>query len=92
MSRSTIWTAAEDEQLRAQIEIKGTKWTQIALEMRNKTPNQIASRWKKCLNPKLVKGPFAPEEDLMVTNWVANNGTQSWNLLEKQIINRSAKQ
>jgi hypothetical protein len=60
--------------------------------MTNKTPNQIASRWNKCLNPKLVKGPFTPEEDKMVAKWVADHGTQFWNLLEKQIINRSAKQ
>ena len=38
--------------------------------MNGRTPIQCLHRWTKILKPGLVKGPWTPEEDLLLMEWV----------------------
>jgi hypothetical protein len=86
------WHAEEDEALIRLVEIHGKQWGIIASQMENRSPAQVAARWEKCLDPKLTKGPFTPEEDQIIIDYVEQNGAQNWPGLSEFLVRRSAKQ
>ena len=86
------WEPAEDEQLRHLVSIHGKQWGVIAAQMENRSASQIAARWEKCLDPKLMKGPFTAEEDRIIIDYVNKNGPQNWPALSQILYQRSPKQ
>jgi hypothetical protein len=86
------WQADEDETLIRLVGIHGKQWGTIASQMENRSPAQVAARWEKCLDPKLTKGPFTPEEDQIIINYVEQNGAQNWPGLSEILVQRSPKQ
>jgi hypothetical protein len=74
------------------VKLHGRHWGLISSHMVNRSPNQVASRWEKCLNPKLVKGSFTEDEDTIIIEFVEKHGTQRWPLLSQMLIRRSPKQ
>ena len=87
-----FWTEEEDTILRKFVLAHGKQWNVVASKLPRRTPNQIAARWEKCLNPALVKGPFTAEEDQLILEFVEKNGPRSWPNISKLIPARSPKQ
>ena len=86
------WTEKEDSILRDLVNKYGKQWGLISSHIPNRTASQVAARWEKCLDPNLKKGPFKPEEDLLIANFVAENGPRSWPRITAILPHRSAKQ
>lgn len=87
-----FWTEEEDAILRSFVNAHGKQWNAVAVKLPRRTPTQIASRWEKCLNPALVKGPFTKEEDKIILEFVEKNGPHSWPNISKVLPARSPKQ
>mmetsp|Transcript_24520 Transcript_24520/g.62097 ORF Transcript_24520/g.62097 Transcript_24520/m.62097 type:complete len:374 (-) Transcript_24520:154-1275(-) len=61
------WTKEEDEKVKFLVEKYGTKrWSLIASHMEGRTGKQIRERWHNQLDPNIQKGPWRPEEDLII--------------------------
>jgi hypothetical protein len=72
--------------------IHGKQWGVISSLMEDRSAAQISARWEKCLDPKLTKGPFTPEEDQTIIDYVERNGPQNWPALCAILVSRSPKQ
>ncbi|KAK8870479.1 hypothetical protein M9Y10_008362 [Tritrichomonas musculus] len=86
------WNQEEDDMLRELIAQYGKQWSVIASHMPNRTATQIAARWEKCINPKLTKGPFNPEEDKILNQFVEEYGCHAWPKVTTVLPHRTAKQ
>jgi hypothetical protein len=87
------WTSDEDAILRELYSKHGKQWSLIASQIENRTASQVAARWEKCLNPKLVKGPFTAAEDRAIEEHVWANGPHRWPVVCAQLgSSRSPKQ
>ena len=86
------WTPPEDDLLTNLVKRYGHRWAVISREMGNKSPSQVESRWQKCINPELKKGPFTAEEDELIKNHVQREGPCNWPKLKSTLPNRSPKQ
>eukprot|EP01103_Thecamoeba_quadrilineata_P008147 TRINITY_DN1791_c0_g2_i2.p1 TRINITY_DN1791_c0_g2~~TRINITY_DN1791_c0_g2_i2.p1 ORF type:complete len:766 (-),score=172.20 TRINITY_DN1791_c0_g2_i2:141-2339(-) len=87
------WTPEEDELLKASVlQHKGKNWKKIAECVQNRTDVQCLHRWQKVLNPDLVKGPWAREEDELVTSLVQKFGPKRWSLIASHLKGRIGKQ
>jgi hypothetical protein len=61
------FTLAEDQRLVQSVTLYGTKrWSVIALNFPHRTPKQCRERWHYHLDPVLNRGPWTPEEDLIL--------------------------
>jgi hypothetical protein len=86
------WTKDEDVLLTDLLDKHGKQWGLIASHLSGRTTTQVASRWEKCLDPMLHKGPFTPEEDQLIMNYVSQNGPRCWPRITSIVANRTAKQ
>jgi len=87
------WTNEEDEILTNAVnECKGKNWKKISEKLKDRTPIQCLHRWQKVLNPTLVKGPWAPEEDKLVMQLVLQHGTDNWSFIASKLQGRIGKQ
>jgi hypothetical protein len=90
---SNSWSPEEDEALMKAIEIhKEKNWKLIAAQIEGRTPAQCMHRWKKVLNPSLVKGAWTKEEDAILIRLVQQNGPQNWTEIANQLNGRNGKQ
>ncbi|GBG34189.1 Transcription factor MYB3R-3 [Hondaea fermentalgiana] len=94
-----MWTAAEDEALRAAVAKHGEKsWRNIAEEIEGRNHLQCLQRWKKALRPGLVKGQWTKEEDVKLLELIkpftekGNVSSVNWQAISQQIHGRNAKQ
>ncbi|KAG7397559.1 nifu-like protein [Phytophthora boehmeriae] len=73
---STKWLRDEDERLRVAVaRFGGKNWKMIAETLGNgRTDVQCLHRWNKVLKPGLIKGPWTPEEDRVLTNLITRYG------------------
>jgi hypothetical protein len=70
--RPGVWSAAEDEELKAQIEGKGMRWGEIASHLNLKVHNgvklrtgkQCKERWNNHLNPAINRSAWTKVEDI----------------------------
>ena len=53
---------------------------------------QCLHRWKKVLNPELIKGPWTNEEDLLLVDLVHKYGPKNWSCIAKFLPGRIGKQ
>jgi hypothetical protein len=89
------WTAEQDAQLRIAVEHNGGKnWKAIAEYVPGRTHVQCLQRWKKVLQPGLIKGHWTEEEDRLLSSLVVapEQGLTSWVAVAKHIPGRTAKQ
>ena len=86
------WTPEDDNLLKDLVEKFGNRWSLMAQSFPNRSPSQLATRWSKTVNPKLVKGPFTQTEDEKIVEHVLKFGPKKWSLLVKKMPERSAKQ
>ena len=91
------WSTEEDDllkELMKEYETNQTtpKWTELAKKFTNKTPHQVSDRWAKVLNPALLKGSWTGEEDMIIVEWVKQNGPKNWGALADNLPGRISKQ
>ena len=92
---SSLWTALEDDELRAGVQkYAHSNWKAIAAELPsgNKTAIQCLHRWRKVLNPEVVKGNWTSEEDDKIRRLVKEMGAQKWSQLANHLPGRIGKQ
>jgi len=94
-----MWTAEEDELLRASVKKHGEKnWRKISDEIPNRSHLQCLQRWKKALRPGLVKGHWSKEEDAklleLIQKFLETGNVQSinWQSICQEVEGRNAKQ
>ena len=61
------WIPHEDKLLIEYVKKYGPKkWNNCAEFLKNRTSKQCREHWKNCLDPKIKKGEWTPEEDLLL--------------------------
>jgi hypothetical protein len=92
-SKNAKWTSAENDHLTKLVaECGQPNWNELTNQFPGKTPQQIAERWEKVLNPLLVKGSWTREEDMMIMQFVNEKGTKDWTKLATLLPGRIGKQ
>ena len=87
------WSLQDDTLLKELVLKHGAKcWKKISSHFNNKTDVQCLHRWQKVLNPKLVKGPWTPEEDQIVIDMVRKYGPKNWSRVASALSGRIGKQ
>jgi hypothetical protein len=93
MKRSTAsWSREDDALLSTLVAASDGNWEQICHRFANKTAQQVANRWHKVLDPKLVKGSWTREEDERIGRWVSEHGPKHWRALAAGLPGRLGKQ
>ncbi|XP_015233200.1 PREDICTED: uncharacterized protein LOC107086630 [Cyprinodon variegatus] len=86
------WTQEEDENLKILVSNFGKKnWKTIASFLPGRTELQCILRWKKHLDPDLVKGPWTAEEDQKIVELVNMYG-KNWKAVSTHLDGRLGKQ
>ena len=67
-------------------------WKQVCEGVPGRSTVQCMHRWSKILRPGLVKGPWSPEEDLILKQYVDQFGTNNWKECCKLVKGRNGKQ
>ena len=86
------WSMEEDNLLKQLASQNEPKWSEISKHFPNKTPHQVSDRWAKVLNPNLQKGSWTGAEDLIIVDWVRDNGPKGWGALAEKLPGRISKQ
>ncbi|XP_068997170.1 LOW QUALITY PROTEIN: v-myb avian myeloblastosis viral oncogene homolog-like 2a [Embiotoca jacksoni] len=87
------WTKEEDENLKILIRNFGKKdWKTISSFLPGRTDLQCMHRWKKYLDPDLIKGCWSKEEDEKILELVKRYGTKHWTWIAKHLKGRLGKQ
>ncbi|XP_059190107.1 v-myb avian myeloblastosis viral oncogene homolog-like 2a [Centropristis striata] len=87
------WTQEEDENLKILTSNIGQKdWKTISSFLPGRTEYQCMLRWKKHLNPDLVKGYWSKEEDEKIIQLVSKFGTKHWSMVARHLKGRMGKQ
>lgn len=87
------WSKAEDKKLRDLCSQYGTKnWSVISAFFAQRTELQCQQRWKKVLDPSLIKGAWTREEDDLVVRLVHRYGAKKWSLIASHLKGRIGKQ
>jgi len=58
----------------------------------SKSDVQCLHRWQKVLDPRLVKGPWKPEEDELIQRLVQQHGAKKWSVIAAALPGRIGKQ
>jgi hypothetical protein len=87
------WSEAENEALRAAVAKFGEKkWKLIAEHVPGRNNSQCIQRWRKALDPTLVKGCWAPAEDQHLINLLTENPTAPWAGIASRFPGRCSRQ
>lgn len=85
--KATPWTAEEDRRLVEMVNQHGPQnWRTIANGVGSRTPAQVAQRWRKTLNPELVKvnkGKWTKEEDDKLRELIKKHSDQNWQVISE---------
>ncbi|CAH8277254.1 unnamed protein product [Arabidopsis lyrata] len=86
------WTAEEDDQLRAAVELFGDKdWQSVANVLKGRFGKQCSNRWKNSLCPTR-KGRWSSEEDKRLKVAVTLFGAKNWPKISSFVPGRTASQ
>lgn len=82
------WSEAEDIRLLAGISRFGLgNWSDISKIVGNdRTPAQCSQRWRRGLDPRISKGCWSYEEDVLLFKYVQQYGDKSWSKISSLII------
>ena len=83
-----LWSKKEDEELLNNISKYGKKWSFLANIMKSRSIKQIRDRYLNCLDGKLSRHPFTPEEDKKILDLVFKYGS-NWSRIAKEIDGRT---
>ncbi|KAJ8766120.1 hypothetical protein K2173_021637 [Erythroxylum novogranatense] len=87
------WTEEEDYLLTKSVrKFKGRNWKKIAECLPGRTISQCFCRWKRVLNPEIIKGTWTKEEDDCIIELVRKYGFRKWSLIAKCLSGRLGKQ
>ncbi|XP_048614399.1 snRNA-activating protein complex subunit 4-like isoform X2 [Brassica napus] len=88
------WTAEEDDQLRAAVELYGEKdWQTVANALEGRAGTQCSNRWKKTLHPTRTRvGKFSSEEEKRLKVAVTLFGAQNWHKIARFVPGRTSTQ
>ncbi|KAM1037315.1 hypothetical protein ACFX2C_032136 [Malus domestica] len=87
------WTAEEDNLLGELVtKFNRSSWKKIAACLPGRTDIQCLQRWKKVLNPEVVKGAWTKEEDDCIIKQVEKHGAKRWSVIAKFLPGRIGKQ
>nr|XP_040050321.1 v-myb avian myeloblastosis viral oncogene homolog-like 2a [Gasterosteus aculeatus aculeatus]XP_040050322.1 v-myb avian myeloblastosis viral oncogene homolog-like 2a [Gasterosteus aculeatus aculeatus]XP_040050323.1 v-myb avian myeloblastosis viral oncogene homolog-like 2a [Gasterosteus aculeatus aculeatus] len=87
------WSEEEDKNLKILISNFGKKdWKTIASFFPGRSEFHVMERWKKHLDPDLIKGFWSKEEDEKIVELVEIYGTKYWSLIARQLKGRLGKQ
>eukprot|EP01043_Picozoa_sp_COSAG02_P024271 COSAG02_NODE_1322_length_13259_cov_71.269985_8_plen_296_part_00 len=90
---SELWSEEEDQLLRIGVAKHANRnWKSIAEGLENKTAIQCLHRWRKVLDPQVIKGPWTTEEDEKIRMLVTERGPQKWSAIAKHLPGRMGKQ
>jgi len=91
---SRRWTVEQDEELRLAVEaFNGQNWKAIANMVNDRDHVQCLQRWKKVLQPGLVKGMWTDIEDELLTQLMAEpSSAKNWAEVARRVPGRTAKQ
>ena len=93
LKKKRQWTKEEDNLLSSLVKIYDYKnWEKISINIPGRTGIQCLQRWRKILQPGLVKGPWTEEENAKLYEWVKKEGPRKWSLCSKIIPGRNGKQ
>lgn len=87
------WTPEEDALLsKAVAQFGGKNWKAIASQVPGRNHVQCLQRWRKALDPNVIKGFWSIEEDNRLIEIVSSANFQNWGKVAVQIPGRTAKQ
>ncbi|GBG31608.1 Transcription factor MYB3R-4 [Hondaea fermentalgiana] len=87
------WTPEQDEELRRAVDKhNGQNWKAIANLVHGRDHVQCLQRWKKVLQPGLVKGMWRKEEDDLLLELMSTSKPKNWADVAQKIPGRTAKQ
>jgi hypothetical protein len=87
------WTEEEDGLLRQLVRDRpAVGWSDLTQFFTNKSASQIAGRWEKVLNPRLVKGSWTRDEDDTIVRHVEAHGTHDWDTVSRRLTGRTGRQ
>ncbi|KAJ8285587.1 hypothetical protein GJAV_G00028520 [Gymnothorax javanicus] len=83
------WTKEEDEMLLKAVAKYGVRdWWKIRTEVPGRTDSQCRERYLDCLSEDVKKGPWSPEEELMLIKLVQKYGVGRWAKIASEMPNR----
>jgi len=92
--RKGVWTADEDDNLRAAIANVGAQWEQVGAEV-GRIAGDCKDRWRKVLEPKskgdLLTGTWTAQEEELLAELVKDHGT-NWMVIAQKMGTRSSTQ
>jgi hypothetical protein len=92
MSRRS-WTADEDHALSVAVAKYGAKsWKRTTTYVKDRDHSQCLQRWRKTLDPTLIKGFWSKEKDQQLMYLVTTNPRAPWAKIASQIPGRFIRQ
>eukprot|EP00924_Labyrinthula_sp_SR-Ha-C_P008047 snap_masked-scaffold_11-processed-gene-1.37-mRNA-1 protein AED:0.26 eAED:0.26 QI:0/-1/0/1/-1/1/1/0/366 len=82
------WSAEEDKQMLAAVEIYKNDWKMIASQVKGRTAKQCRDRFRLKLDPNINHGPWTPEEDELLLKLHEEVGRQ-WTRIAKLLPGRT---
>jgi len=87
------WTASQDDELRHAVQKhNGQNWKAIAQMVKDRDHVQCLQRWKKVLQPGLVKGMWSKQEDELLLKLMSSSRPKNWADIAIKVPGRTAKQ
>jgi hypothetical protein len=87
------WTPQQDEELRVAVaKHGGQNWKAIARMVEGRDHVQCLQRWKKVLQPGLVKGMWSKDEDDLLIKLMSTSQPKNWAEVAVLVPGRTAKQ
>mmetsp|Transcript_527 Transcript_527/g.978 ORF Transcript_527/g.978 Transcript_527/m.978 type:complete len:580 (+) Transcript_527:454-2193(+) len=87
------WTPEQDAELRVAVQKhNGQNWKAIARLVPDRDHVQCLQRWKKVLQPGLVKGMWSSEEDELLLKFMSSPHPKNWADIAAKVPGRTAKQ
>ncbi|KAK0137764.1 Myb-related protein B [Merluccius polli] len=86
------WTHEEDENLKTLVNNFGKDWKTISTFLPGRTDGMCMHRWRKHVDPVLIKGCWTKAEDELVMELVGKYGTKQWSMIAKKLKGRLGKQ